>query len=495
MIAASLLVALTGAPTTLPTLPPQPAAPVVVREEVDDKIKAAGDDVEALLALAQEYRTAKDRASAKKVFLRVIEIDVDNKDARKALRHQRYDGKWFTSYVELSKYKREEAARKKEQGLAKFKDQWVPAADVPFLSMGWEKGENGWVNPFEVAIQKEIAKLEAQGYQFRPDDNTYVGPDELDHWREQRFKCGEEWLDLEKANAFHSKIETAWQIAGDHFLVLTTTDWQTGSWSRWHAESTYPSLVRLFGVEPEDRQLVAVMKSLEEYNQTIFVESEGFSSLHGAYFADSFFQPGTNPRQFRGCGVTYWDKNNDKVAVWGPFWIRWAAAQSYVDAIDRSWGAIGSQAGNQQDTDPGAYGAAFWREKKVPRWMRYGASSYVERFMPDPTVTEGGDPMGVRNFAFSELKKAGGLHDLKDVFAFQLSLEDIPSSQRLMQGAGLVVCYLLDGAEGDEKLAALHKGFQEALASNDAEKTREAAKLLEAELTRHEDKIKAFAGL
>ena len=495
MIAASLLVALTSAPTTLPSNPILAVETAVVREEVDERIKAAGDDVDALLELAQEYRTAKDRASAKKVFLRVIEIDTDNADARKALRHQRYDGKWFTSYVELSKYKREEAKRMKEQGLAKWKDKWVPAAHVPFLNLGWEQKGYEWVNPFDVAMKEAIAKLEAEGHQFRPDDNSYVAPDEFDHWREQRFKCGEEWLDLEKANALHSKIETAWQIAGDHFLVMTTTDWNPGSWSRWHAESTYPNLVRLFGVEPADRQLVAVMKSLEEYNQTMLPETEGFSSLHGAYFADMFFQPGTNPPQYRGCGVTYWDKGNEKISVWGPYWIRWAAAQSYVDAIARSWGAIGSQAASQQGGDPGAFGAAFWSEKKVPRWMRYGASSYVERFMPDPTVSQGGDPMGNRKFAFGEIKKKGGLHDLKDVFAFQLSLEELDNSQRLLQEAGLVVCYLLDGAEGDEKLAKLHKDFQTALASNDSEKTREAAKLLEAELIRHQDKIKAFAGL
>ena len=149
---------------------------------------------------------------------------------------------------------------------------------------------------------------------------------------------------------------------------MTTRDWQTGNWSRWYADTTYAELVRLFGVEPKGKQVVAVLRHLREYNETasgspILRESEGFSSIHGAYFADSVLDPSTDPPQYRGCGVAYWDTNNEAIGAWGPYWIRWAAAQSYIDAIDRSWNTIGELFAGEGDGGGGSFHRLLEREE------------------------------------------------------------------------------------------------------------------------------------
>ena len=196
-----------------------------------------------------------------------------------------------------------------------------------------------------------------------------------------------------------------------------------------------------------------------------------------------------------GCGVSYWDRKDPKLAVWGPYWVRWAAAQSYVDAIDPSWNAIGERVLAGPGTDNGAFGTRFWSDKRIPRWLRYGAAAYAERFMKDPEVGEGADPWALRTFAFGELKKSGGLRKLDDVFAFRLSLEDLPGSSRLYNESGLVVSYLLDGAPNDKALAQQHEAFRTALKSGSADEVKAAATALQKSLVKSEREIKKYAGL
>src|SRR5258708_23542321 len=125
---------------------------------LDAKIAAAGKDVAKLLELANSYTASAQEDSAKKVFRKVLELDANNETAHKGLRHQLYDKKWFESFAELSKYKREEAARMKSKGLARYKDDWVPEADAPFLNMGWIKDASGvFVHPADAARMKQVA--------------------------------------------------------------------------------------------------------------------------------------------------------------------------------------------------------------------------------------------------------------------------------------------------------------------------------------------------
>jgi hypothetical protein len=496
---AALLLGLLASP--VPTEPPVLAVQEAGDAEVDAQIAAAGSDVAKLMELAKSFADGGKDDAAKKTYKKVIEIDPNHEAAHKALRHHTYGGKWFESYAELSKYRRDETAKMKEKGLARWKEQWVAEDDVPFLNMGWVKDAGGkWSNPVEVARAKQVEEWKAAGYVYRADDSTWISPDEKAKADSGLCKCGDQWLDLAKANEYHAQIGQWWQIEGEHFVVWTTCEWDGGSAARGFADRIYPDLVRLFGLQPPKKPHFVVLNSLEQYNQAaggqppLLPETEGISSLHGAYFADAFFDPTTQPPQFVGCGVTYWDRKDEKLRAWGPFWLRWAAAQSYVEGIDPSWLAIGELiAAVSSGSQPAA--STFWSEKRIPRWLRYGAASYAERYLKNPDASDGGNPWDLREFAFAELKKSGGMRKIEDVFAFTLDLNDIEGSSRLYHEAGLVVSFLLDGADGDKKLREKHQAFKAALKGSDAKELAKAVEGLQKELEKNEKDIKKFAGL
>jgi hypothetical protein len=485
--------------------PPSPAldSPLQTQEvpELDAKIAAAGRDVAKLVELAKGYTAAGQDAAAKKVYKKVLEVDADHEAARKALGHQLYDKKWFESFAELAKYKREEATQMKAKGLVRVKDAWVSEADAPFLIMGWVKDEHGqWAHPSKLARAKQVAEWQAAGHQFRADDNSWIAPADLEKWTALLFKCGDEWLAIEKANEYHAKIEHPWELEGEHYTVWTTCDWEGGNAARWYADKAYPELVRLFGIAPARKPHFIVLSSLAQYNELsggnppLLPESEGISSLHGAYFADLAFDDSFQPPLYIGAGVCFWDRKDAKLKGWGPYWVRWASAQSFVDAIDPSWTTVAERFGAGAGGGPPA-AAPFWAEKKIPRWLRYGAASYVERYAKDPEAAEGADPWGLRQFAFGELKKAGGMRKIDDVFAFVLDINKLDDSGRLYHEAGLVVSFLLDGAPGDKKLAEKHQAFQTALKSGSKKDVAAAADALQKELAANEANIKKFAGL
>jgi hypothetical protein len=504
MIAALLLSVL---PTSfVPSAPPVLARQDVADAEVQAKIDAAGKDVAKLLELAKAFAADGKDDPAKKTYKKIVELDPKHEEAHKALRHHFYDGKWFESYAELSKYRREESAKMKEKGLVRFKDEWVPEVDLPYMNMGWVKSESGkWQDPVETARAKQVEEWKAAGYTYRPDDCTWISPEEKAKADAGLMKCGDQWLDLEKANEFHSQIGQWWQLEGEHFFTWSTNDWQGASAARWYADQIYPDMVRLFGLQPAKKPHFVVLNGQEQYNTAaggqppLLPETEGFSSLHGAYFSDAFLVPdqATQTALYLGCGVAYWDRKDERLRAWGPYFVRWAAAQSYVDAVDPSWLAISefiaAAAGGSQPTANN-----FWVEKKIPRWLRYGAASYAERYMKDPDATEGANPWALREFAFGELKKTGTLSKLEDIFTFALDLNDIERSSRLYHEAGLVVSFLLDGADGDKKLREKHQAFKAALKSEDKDKAKKLADAVEGlqkELAKNEKDIKKFAGM
>src|SRR5262245_14159846 len=230
---ASLLLLLLAAPGAVPALQAAPAqgtpapaapaqgtpAPAPSAEEAafDAKLAAAGKDVTKLLDLATACTTAGQGASARKAWTKVLEIDPANEAAHKGLNHQFYAGKWFESFAELSKFKRDEDAQMKAKGLARFKDGVVPVADVAYLKMGWTKGADGaWVSPVDAALAAEVAKREADGCQFRADDSSWIAPDEAKYWQQVLWKCGDEWVEMRVANAYHADLAKCWKLTGEH---------------------------------------------------------------------------------------------------------------------------------------------------------------------------------------------------------------------------------------------------------------------------------------
>lgn len=491
--------------TALPEPVPERSAALADDPALDAKISAAGKDVVRLLDLASSCTSAGQDADAKKVYRKVLEIDSGNEAAHKALNHQFYDKKWFESFAELAKYRREETARMKAKGLARVKDgegEWVPEGDVPFLKMGWAKDEKGaWANPVDLARAKQIADWTAAGYQFRADDNSWIAPEDFEHWKAKLWKCGDEWVDMDKANEYHAKPESCWELEGEHFVVWATCDWDGAFAARWYADHSYPELVRIFGLEAPKKPHFIVLNSLTQYNQVagattpLLPESEGFSSFHGAYFADQVFDATQKPPQYEGAGVCYWDRKDEKMKAWGPYFLRWAAAQSYVDAIDPSWGFIGEWVASAAAGGTRPEFVTFWNEKKIPRWLRFGAASYVERYMRDPEAAQGASPWTLRTFAFGELKKAGPLHKIDEILAFALDSNKVENSTRLYQEAGLLVAYMMDGAPTDKKLAADHAALVSALKSGTKKAATDAITAIQKDLAAKEHEIKVFAGL
>lgn len=479
----------------------EPVSATAQTSALDSQIAAAGNDVAKLLELASSCAKGGKDADAKKVYRKIVELEPEHELARKALGHQSYDKRWFESFAEMAKYKRDEAARMKLKGLVRWKEEWVPEAEVPFLNMGWTKSDSGaWVNPFDVARAAQIAQWTAAGYRFRADDNSWVAPDDLQHWTALKWKCGDEWLDLELANRFHSNLATPWELAGEHFVVITTCDWEGGNAARWYADKCHAELVRLFGREPARKPEFVVLDSLAQYNQAAgsntpaLPDAEGFSSLHGAYFADLVFDFTQTPAQFLGCGVSFWDRKDERLRGWGPYWLRWAAAQSFVEALDPSPSFMGEWiAGGPNGARPAP--TLFWSEKRIPRWLRYGAASYVERFMRDPEASTNTSPWGLRDFAFGELRKTGGLRKLDELFAFALDINKLESSSRMYHEAGAVVAFLLDGAPDDAKLSARHSDLKAALQTGERKSIADAALALQRELVARETALRAFVGV
>ena len=57
------------------------------------------------------------------------------------------------------------------------------------------------------------------------------------------WKCGEDWLDTEAADAFHADPATPWKLTGEHFVMVTTCAWSYADAARWHADRTHQELV------------------------------------------------------------------------------------------------------------------------------------------------------------------------------------------------------------------------------------------------------------
>jgi hypothetical protein len=491
---------------TVTALVPAVVLIAAARDHTDD-IRTAGKDVAKLLELARSWSSAGDERAACAAWSRVLDLDAQNEEAHKGLRHHAYAGRWFETYGALYRHRREEEQRMlAEKGLVRFRDGWVPEADLRYVALGFDKDADGaWCNPATLARLQREKELVAQGWQQQ--DLTWVPPAEFDSWRKGLWKCGDRWLDKAAANAHHAQLASWWEVPGEHFVVCSTLDRDSVDWAKWYADQTYRDLVRIFGVEPgrepstldllgtaRDKPTVVVLADMDQYNafaagsteeRRAPTELEGFSSLHYAFFASTWFEPRDGAATHRGCGVAFWARNDTRLAGYGQHAIRHAAAQSYIEAIDPSFGAVGASGGNVNAFQ----NAAFWNEKRIPRWLRYGAASYCERYFIDDSGKNTGDTRWARKWGFANLEGAGGVGSLETLFAFGLTLDDIPASTKLIHDAGAVVAYLLDG--GDAKVVAAHEALRRALAEGaDTSKSVEA---LHKALLASERELRKFA--
>ena len=486
---------------------PAPAAVLPQDEQQEEKktidhqarMTAAGDDVAQLWALVEELDELDMNAESREVCKRILELDASHEAAHKKLRHHFYDDQWFESYTALSKYRREEAKRMlDEHGLVRFRDEWVPQTDVVYLRMGWTKDENDqWVSPHVIERVKMEAKYVEEGRQQRPEDGAWILPEDFDKWREGLFLCGDQWVGLEEAQTYHGQIGQWWTWMGNYFVCLSTLDYEGTKWASWWADQTYQDLVRAVGLKPQTKPEFVVLNGIPQYN--VFAsgdqaaglaptEGTGFSSLHYAYVADAWFDPTVQPPVFRGTGVCYWDQNDEALKGYGQFAVRHAAAQAYLESIDPSWETI-----SQAIANPGGAGqgliASFWNEKIIPGWLRYGISSYCERYFRDRNVGQDGNPWWARDWAMQNIRAAGDIRPLEELFQFNLDLNDIPGSTQMINEAGLIVSFILDS--GDSDVAEKHAAFKAALEKGEG--TEEAVQALQQAIIDNERSLRNYA--
>ncbi len=101
-------------------------------QDFKDRLNEAKKDPAKLWELYQWALEDDERKKYRKRVLKaLIKVDPEHEEARLALGHVTYDGKWFDTERARDKYAEKVA---KERGLVKFNGDWVEPADVPFLA-------------------------------------------------------------------------------------------------------------------------------------------------------------------------------------------------------------------------------------------------------------------------------------------------------------------------------------------------------------------------
>ncbi|MCZ6597894.1 MAG: hypothetical protein O7B99_09670 [Planctomycetota bacterium] len=500
MIAEILLLAL---PSPFGFVPVPVGAPPGIsvderQDEYAERYEAAANDVAKLWELALWCEAQELNKEMRKTCERILELAVDHEGAHKKLRHHSYDGKWFATYTELSRHRRAEEKRMlEEHGLVRWRDGWVLQTDLAFVRMGWVKEEEGsgkWVSPNVLAKRERGKQLAEEGWQQQ--DLVWVHPDDFEKWEAGLWKCGEEWLETEAANAYHAELASWWEVPGEYFVALSTCDRESTGWAAWWADQTYEDLVRAVGMHPGKKLDLVVLASLAQYNlfaagdanlQLPPTEAAGWSSVHYAFLAESWIDYSQDPAEYRGGGVCYWDTDDESLKAFGQHAVRHAAAHSFLEAVDPSWNAV-SEAIVAGNPGAGVDNGAFWSEKGLPAWLRYGIASYCERYFRDRSVGEGGNPWWARDWALNNLNSQGGLGPLDEVFQFGLDAAEAEKSARKINTAGAIVSFILDG--GCKAVRERHQALKLALRSGGD--TKAAAEALEQALRDNEDELLDF---
>jgi hypothetical protein len=477
--------------TVLAPEPPRPAgwsgAPPAVQDqdrktEYETRRKAAGGNVKKLWRLFDWCEAHGLNREGRSVLRAIIELD-DSKKAHELLGEILYDGQWFTSPRKVEEYKRRRLREEaKRTGKIIYDGRLVDPDDVPYLERGMIKTDEG-----EWLTAEDHQRLQ-QGWLRQ--DLEWISPDEVGYINEGLFKCGDQWLALEAANNYHAELGQWWRIPSDHFVLYSTCDRDTAERAIWEAERIYSELVRLFGRGPEGKVMLLVLASHEQYNtfsrgtETRPVEGDrALSSLHGAFLSELWPEPYVNG--FHAAGVAYWDIDTEVGAAFGRTFVRHAAGQSFVEALDPSPAFATQLARGEVAPD------RFWEEKKLPEWLRYGAAGYVERYFVDSSNPESdGGPLAWRTWSLTNLANAGGLDPIEMVFEFALSPNDEKGAAKLLNQSGLLVAFILDG--DCKPVVAKHLALKSALKKRKG--VEKATRALEKEILKNESRLRKFAG-
>lgn len=461
-----------------------------VGSEYEQKRKAAGDDTAKLWDLYLWCKGKSLEKEGRSTLRQILKVERDHKEANEALGNVFFDGKWFPSQKKVDEYKKEKEEKEaKEKGLVRFKGEWVPKDDVPFLQKGLVKNEHGeWVDA-------EAEKKRAEGWVKQ--DFTWVSPEEKPHLEKGEWKCGDEWLGLDEANLFHADPEHWWRIPGEHFTLFTTCNRDVAVQKvQKNLEFAWDDLVRIYGKEPSSPLTVLIFRDQAQYETYAAgdqdmgappTESHGISSVHYAYFADLGVD--TESENLSPMGVSYWDASTVSGNRFGVHSVRHALGHSFADAIDPSPKAL-EKARETTEMDP----KAFWAEKKLPGWIRWGAAAYAERYFIDTLVAVGGNSRWAKEWSVSNIVGRGGLRPISEIFDCDVTNEGGTDSQKLINEIGLIMAFILDGdcAPVKAKFTTLQEAIRD---GKDARTITLASNAVQAEVEKHETELRKFAGI
>ena len=452
-------------------------------EDYKSLLKAAGDDPEKLWALYQWTLEEDDRKKyRKRVLNKIVKVAPDHAEAHAALGHVQFEGKWYDSERALERHMSKIA---KERGLVKYDGKWVAPTDVPYLDKGWKKDDRTgeWYDP--VARQRL-----AEGWKLQ--DLNWVAPDEVAKIDEGLWKCDDKWLPLAEADEWHGDIETPWRIPTKRATVWSTCSRETALKAAAQAEQAYFDMLKVFGFGGDDKPAFMVVRSQSEYLRFMDGDEDydlpqldplAMSAFNRSAFADLWFD--LDEEVYLGMGVTFWDQESESGDLFGLHDARFAYGLSFVESIDPCVEGLDDVYGEGEVTPE--FAAVRLRAHKFPRWFRWGAACYASRWFKDNQIKRGGDPYWARKWSASNLNAQGGLLDFDDVFDFEASGQN-EETARLINQAGLMVAYLVDG--GDPDLSRLHEDLKEAM-----EKRQDTTKVFAAirsSLSERDEKIRAF---
>lgn len=452
------------------------------KAEYEKRLAAAEGSGEKLWKLYEWCSANSLDKDGRNVLRKIVKLDETDRRAHELLGEVEYDGKWFPNEKKVEEYKKKKLEEEaKKSGKVIYKGALVDPADVPFLQKGLTKTEDGrWIDAEE---QKKLA----EGWVKQ--DFTWIPPTEISNLEKSLWKCEDKWLSEADANKFHAELDKWWKIPSDHFVLYTTCDRSLAMTARDEAERAFREVNRVFGKTPTSPVAMLMLRSGGQYSEFAGerqTELRGFSSLHGASIAEIWPEPLT--AGMTSAGFCYWDASNQKDNAFGPMFVRHAAAQSLIEALDPSPKTLGDIVAQKQVP---AIDTAWWNEKKLPQWLRYGACAYAERYMLDAFIKAGGDPAWMRKWSIENIANKGGIDPLDAILSLPLTLEDTSKSGKLINQAGLIVSFILDGK--CTPVVQAHQAFKDAF--KNGKDLKPSVKALEDALRKNEAELRKFAGI
>ena len=479
----------------LDLVPPKVAGPsepsAAEREAFRAELAAAGADAKKLWELHLACKASSREYFAERVLQRLVRVAPNHAEARAALGHTQHGERWFAS-----------AAAAERERLRQ--DPTLAAA------RGWVKRKNGWAHPAEVALSAkgfvkdpttgewlDGADREKLGRGWLRQDLEWVAPAQAANVELGLWRVDGEWLTLAEASKRHASIDSMWRIPSHEIELLTTCERDTAAKAIEVMGRALVDLERVFGVEPLLPLTVALLREEEQYDRFAFGDVDGrrrathggrLYTIHYGYVAESWFPARDERRPTSGIGVGYWDAYVPNGDSYGVHSARLACGLSFVEALDPSPKAVKAALAGGPKAE---FYAAYQAEKQLPAWLRYGGAVYAERYFKDTTVGEGGDPWWARKWSVQNIERVGDLDPLEQIFAFQLDPDQRDASRKLMNEAGLIVAFLVDGECAPVRAA--HEDFKRALATNRLT-PKVIAGLVEA-VKANEAALRAFAGI